>query len=388
VKRVLFVDDEVQILKSIRRIFPGSSFEVLSADSADSALRIMNDSPVDMIVSDMRMPNMDGIELLNIVKQKYPETIRLILSGYADEEEIMNTLKNNIAKAYMFKPWDNNELLRIVTLNLETNPTLPSEFIAFVNNKNQLPTTNGSYHNIMHTIEENSDLEIISNEIVKDQTISAKVLQVVNSAYYGIKTGSVKKALTILGVNELKNIIMSIDVMECLKTSGPANQIAEKIWAHAYMTSRIQHIFQDRFLLEQDNHVETAAGLLHKIGIVLMLNYYKENYLVYLAKLFGKNDEYLYQTEKQTYGFSHADVSAFLLKWWNMPGQIVEAAARYVSPLGEDVRNKGVCCCVHIAQHYAALILDIGPFCEFVPETFNYLGVDRAVFEEQYRKLI
>ena len=119
-----------------------------------------------------------------------------------------------------------------------------------------------------------------------------------------------------------------------------------------------------------------------------MLNYYDAGYINLLNKSIDDADQYLYQLEKQTYGFSHADVSAFLLKWWNMPAQIVDAATYYASPLGEDVSNKGVCCCVHIAQHYASQSLKIKPFCELIPDAFGYLGLDRAEFEKQYIKLI
>ena len=267
-KRVLFVDDEAQILKSVRRIFAGSAFEVICADSGDSALSVMKEQPVDMIVSDMKMPNMDGIELLSTVKQNYPETIRFILSGYADDTEIVSTLKNNIAKAYIFKPWDNSELIRVVTQNLESTPALPGDLIAFINNKNQLPTTHSSYRSIISTIEEDRDFDAISEAILKDQAISAKVLQIVNSAYYGIRTGCVKKALSFLGINELQRMIMSIEVMDCLITSGKASNIADQIWSHAYLTSKIQHIIQDRFLPKKDDTIDAATGLLHKIGIV------------------------------------------------------------------------------------------------------------------------
>ena len=384
-KRVLFVDDEPQILKSIRRIFAGSAFEVLCADSGASALSILAQQPVDMIVSDMRMPNMDGVELLGIVKQEYPDTIRFILSGYSDEEEIMGTLKNNIAKAYIFKPWDNNELKNVITRNLESTPALPGALVSFINNKNQLPTTTLSYQRIHRAIEECRDFDAVSAEVAKDQAISAKVLQIVNSAYYGIRTGSVTKALSFLGIGELQRLIRSAEVMDSRLPAGRAGLIAEKLWAHASLTSQLQQLIQDRLLPNNSDASDSAAGLLHKIGIVLMLNYDSTGYIDFLIGALAHGG-CLRELEKRAYGYSHTDVSAFLLKWWNLPAEIVEAAAHYTSPLEENVTDRRVCCCVHIAQHYAARLVNLAPFCALNPNAFTYIGLDRAVFEEQYER--
>lgn len=385
-KRVLFVDDELQILKSIRRIFPGKAFEVLCADSAQAALTIMAETPVDMIVSDMRMPNMDGVELLTLVKERYPDTMRLILSGYADEDEIMATIRDNVAKAYMFKPWDNNELVHTITQNLENSGGLPAQLISFINNKHQLPTTPRSYQRIIRAIEEHQDFDAVIGEIIKDQTISAKVLQMVNSAYYGNKTGSVKKAVSFLGLGDLKSLIMSLEVLDCLKAPGQDTELVDKIGQASYYTSRLQHMITDRFLHKSIDHFEAGAGLLHKIGIVLLLSYEDAPYLDLLQHALVTGTEALWQLERAAYGYNHSEVSVYLLKWWNIPGQIIAAAANYMDPLAAEEYNRALCCIVHIAQHYAGIQAGLGPFCDLKPQAFDYLGIDRVRFEENYKE--
>lgn len=113
-KTLLFVDDEKQILKAIRRIFLETDYTVYTAESGEEALKILDAAKVDLIVADIRMPVMDGYELLKKIKKKYPSTTRLILSGYAEEKLIVRALQNSIAKYYLFKPWDNKSLVETI----------------------------------------------------------------------------------------------------------------------------------------------------------------------------------------------------------------------------------------------------------------------------------
>lgn len=388
-KKILFVDDEIQILKTLNRIFMDSGHQILLAESADAALKVLSEHTVDMVVTDMRMPGMDGVELLKIIKQKYPKTVRLILSGYADGSEIMYTLQNNLAKAYMFKPWKNNELISVIEQNLEDIKTaIPKEIISYINNLEQLPTIHRRYQTITNAINQDKDIGVIAAEIEKDQIISAKVLQIVNSAYYGIRTGSVKKALSFIGFNDLQNLVLSIEIMNCLSMKGAECLIAENIWNHANFTNKIQHIIQNNFLSKKSNHYDTTAGLLHKIGIVFMIKYYKNIYTVILAQAAADTQDYLYKLEMEKFGFCHLDLSAYLLRWWNAPTQIAEAAGCYISPLDDAIINKDLACIVHLAQHYASDFLNIKPFCDLQVGAFDQLGIDRNFFEDKYKSLL
>lgn len=388
-KKILFVDDEAQILKAIKRIFMDSDYKIYCAESAEVALKIMCEDAIDMVITDMRMPGMDGIELLKITKRKYPKTVRIILSGFADENEIMYSLQNNIAKTYMFKPWDNDELIRIVEQNLENNEiSLSKELISYINSMDQLPTITSRYQSILNAVEQDKSYAEIAVEIERDQTVTAKVLQVVNSAYFGIRTGSVKKALSIIGLNDLENLIHSIEIMECLSISGVGCRTAEGIWNHTYYTNKIQHIIQENFLHKKASHYDATAGLLHKIGIVLMIKYNPKDYISFLNKALENNGPYLNHLEEEKYGFTHSAVSGYLLKWWNAPDQMVEAATFYNSPLNDSIVNKELVKIVHIAQHYACVLNNFGYLCEFEPETFEDLGIDRMNFEENYKKFL
>ena len=113
-KKILIVDDEVQILKALSRMFLDTDYEIFTADNSMEALKLLETTEINMVISDMRMPEMDGYKLLSMIKDKYPDIIRIILSGYADEKPMFQALLHNVAKLYIFKPWNNDSFLESI----------------------------------------------------------------------------------------------------------------------------------------------------------------------------------------------------------------------------------------------------------------------------------
>ena len=109
--RILFVDDEPEILRSLERITKKLDAVILTASSGQDALDIINECPVDVIVSDFNMPNMDGNQLLEQVAEISPETVRMVLTGHGDMEMIVNLINNGHIWGFLQKPWDNFELI-------------------------------------------------------------------------------------------------------------------------------------------------------------------------------------------------------------------------------------------------------------------------------------
>lgn len=111
---LLLVDDERPILNVLTRILRKEPYRILTADSAEEALEVLSREAVQVVVSDFRMPGMSGVDLLREVKQRYPNTVRVVVSGYADGKLIMDSI--NVGEVYRFlpKPWNDEEL--VVTL--------------------------------------------------------------------------------------------------------------------------------------------------------------------------------------------------------------------------------------------------------------------------------
>lgn len=111
---LLLVDDEANVLSALRRLLRPGGYEVLTADSGEAALALLESRQVDLIVSDMRMPGMNGAELLAEARKRWPATMRILLTGYADIESAVSAINSGGIFRYVSKPWDENDFLGIV----------------------------------------------------------------------------------------------------------------------------------------------------------------------------------------------------------------------------------------------------------------------------------
>jgi len=118
-ERVLCVDDEPNILSSLRRLLRAEGYQVLLAEGGAAGLAQLESEHVDIVISDMRMPEMDGAQFLERVRDKWPDTIRLLLTGYADIQSILDAINRGEIYRYITKPWNDNDLLLIVRHALE-----------------------------------------------------------------------------------------------------------------------------------------------------------------------------------------------------------------------------------------------------------------------------
>jgi DNA-binding response OmpR family regulator len=110
VRRVLLVDDEDSILAALRRLLRREPYETITARSAQEALRYMEDKPVDVIISDQRMPGTTGTELIHEIRKRWPSTLRIILSGYSEVSSIIAAINEGEIYKFISKPWNDEEL--------------------------------------------------------------------------------------------------------------------------------------------------------------------------------------------------------------------------------------------------------------------------------------
>ncbi len=111
---ILCVDDEPNILSSLRRLFHPHHYKVLTADSGASGLVILQTQQVDLVISDMRMPQMNGAQFLEQVRHQWPSTVRMLLTGYADVDTIVDAINRGEIHRYIIKPWNDQDILLIV----------------------------------------------------------------------------------------------------------------------------------------------------------------------------------------------------------------------------------------------------------------------------------
>jgi two-component system probable response regulator PhcQ len=108
--KILIVDDEENILHSLKRLFRREPYEVLTAQNGEEGLKILDDHQIDLIISDLKMPQMNGIEFLRIAKEKNPVPLRIMLTGHADLKSVIDAIHQGEIYRFLLKPWDDEEL--------------------------------------------------------------------------------------------------------------------------------------------------------------------------------------------------------------------------------------------------------------------------------------
>jgi HD-like signal output (HDOD) protein len=381
-KNLLFVDDQRQILKSINRIFIDTSYTIFFAENGEEALQVLDKEKIDMIISDMRMPGMDGYRLLSKVKEKHPLVLRLILSGYAQENLVFKAIQNNLAKSYLRKPWDNHMLIETINQIFEVEKIIRNKYIfEVINNLEETPTIPMLYQKLCSLIEQDVDMKTIINIIEEDPVIVAKILHIANSAFYGVRTGSINQAILYLGLINIKNIVLSTSVFSSLlMNSGLPNR--DLLWKHSCMCNKMVSLFYEKLLGKSLPDTHMSAGLLHDIGKIALYNNFGEKYRN-VIKIMDKHEGItIIEAEKEVISISHQEIGGYLLNWWDLPQPVIETSLFHHQPLDERVMNKELVCIVHIADYYSWEILGNDGFATLNIDTFEFLGISKESCEE------
>jgi CheY-like chemotaxis protein len=198
-QRVLFVDDEPHLLAALRRMLRSERerWDMRFASSGAEALALMDVEPVDAIVSDMRMPGMDGAALLARVQRDYPSTARIILSGQADLGSVIAVLKS--AQQFLAKPCEAPVLIGAVDGALRMQRLLNDPALReLIGGVASLPTMPTIYHDVVAALDAPEvDVPALAKLLGSDVATSAELLKLVNSAFFGLprEVSSVESAV-------------------------------------------------------------------------------------------------------------------------------------------------------------------------------------------------
>jgi response regulator RpfG family c-di-GMP phosphodiesterase len=379
-KKILVVDDEVQILKAMSRMFLDTDYEILTAESSMDALKLIETKEIDMVISDMRMPILDGYKLLSIVKDKYPKIIRIIFSGYADEKPMFRALLHNVAKLYVFKPWNNNELLQNINKLFEEDCILKSKDLErFINEMGCLSAEPANCGKLISLIEE-EDIDSLITEMEKDPDISKLLIEVAKSAVYGVMPNTVKQTAIYIGLHNLKCFMRWACVVCAAKSTDAAEEEPGLLIRHSYLTNRILLFLFEAFLHKQPPESAMFAGLMHNIGMIILSNSLQKNGSLKQHDL-SVND--LMKLELGEYQQNHQEIGAHFLDVWDLPFPIYESALFHHRPMDHCIVNQELVSCVHIAQAYAWKALGSLEAESVAPEVFESVGVSKEDFEKR-----
>jgi HD-like signal output (HDOD) protein/ActR/RegA family two-component response regulator len=353
-KRILFIDDEPRVLQGIQRGLRGmrAEWETEFANSGAEALETMAQAPFDVVITDMRMPGMDGAQLLELVKVRYPRMVRIILSGQSDRETILRSV--GPSHQYLSKPCDLDELkqrlmsafalrdmlddprLKEVIGQLKTVPSLPALYIA-VTEALRSPET---------------PISKIGDLIAQDMGMCAKVLQLANSAFFGLSChiSSPQRAVSLIGIENLKALVLSVQVFSDLGSNFA--QDLGFLWDHSMNTANFAKAIAG---VEQASRgvMEDAftAGLLHDVGRLVLASAFGSEYQQVLKRA-AEPGTLLARCEADAFGCTHNGVGAYLLGLWGLGDSIVEAVAWHHDPAHAKPASFSALIAVHAADYY------------------------------------
>ncbi|MCD6319188.1 MAG: HDOD domain-containing protein [Candidatus Desulfofervidaceae bacterium] len=388
-KKILFVDDEPQVLHALKRDFRKSPYKCFFAQSGPEGLEIIEREGIDLVVADMKMPGMDGYEFLQKVKLKAPHIISVILSGYTERETVYKSLINGTAQAYLSKPWDKESLENYITQLFAVKSALEDQnLLNIINSVSHLPTIEIRYQKILDLIKKGENLSKISKVIEEDPALTADVLKLANSAFYGqrVPISSVNRAVVFLGTNVIRDIVLSLGIINSFRKIGKAKIEINKFWEHANLCNKIiNFLYIDLFQKKLPDGFSTV-GLLHDIGRLFELIYFPEKFSQILERLESQPEIGWLEAEREIIGVPHTLLGGYLLNWWNFPYPLIEIAFFHHEPLKEGVINKEIAALVNIADFYADEILNITPRYPPEPEVFAFLKIEKESIEDKIKE--
>jgi putative nucleotidyltransferase with HDIG domain len=342
---VVVVDDEPSILMSLRSLFHRQPVEFQEFSDCQEALKYLVNRTPDIIISDMRMPEMNGITFLSEVAKISPTSARFLLSGYEDKGIIIDAIAGGIAQLYILKPWEDQELLRIVQNTLSARELLRERNLqAIIQNITMLPSPPHIQTKLRQVFSKQSpSIREVAVEVEQDPAMVARIMRIANSVFIGARNPitTIQDAVTFIGIDYLQSMILGMEMFRHFEKSGDAETLKqlEELWHHAVNRAQIGRIVAEQWKEFQQPQLAYITCLLLDIGLMVRMQLVPDqhNHFIRLA-----SDLHLPldRAEPKVFDIDHAEVGAALLRFWNFPEQISEAVAHHHSPDTDDTLTK------------------------------------------------
>ena len=338
--RILFVDDERNVLDGLKRMLYNlrKDWDMKFVSSGAEALQCLSESPFDVLVTDVRMPGMSGIELLEEVVKRHPQVIRMVLSGTADVEMTLQSV--SLAHQYLVKPCDARTLRTAVQHAfclrlLLYNPGLRG----LISRIQYLPSIPTVYVELVQSLQSgDASASAIGKIVERDMGMTAKILQLVNSAFFGTSreiTNPVD-AVIYLGIETVRALVFTASAFSQFKLQGPSHFSIQDLQEHSLAVGTLaRRIARSMHLPPTAVDHAFVGGLLHDIGKLVLVCNYPEQYQEAVRRA-GEGRLPFNEMEHTIFGTSHAEIGAYLLWLWGLPDSLTEILALHHSPSSES----------------------------------------------------
>jgi HD-like signal output (HDOD) protein/ActR/RegA family two-component response regulator len=361
-RRIIFVDDEPMVLKGLQRTLRKmrGEWEMTFTSSSKEALDILGTGSFDVIVSDLRMPEMDGMQLLAEVKSKHPQVVRIILSGQVEQESTFKSVQ--VAHQSLSKPCDADILKHTLNKLFGLRNLLEDESIKrIVSQTETLPSLPEVYTDVISELQSaDPSVQKVAEIISADLAMTAKILQVVNSAFFGLvrKINNPKEAVMLLGTETIKALVLSVKIFSQFNHKKFAWFNFDELFNHSMSVSMFAQTISKQEHLDQTLvNNSLMAGMFHDLGKLILVANFQEPYQNVLTEA-GKTRQNLWDLEIERFGTSHAEIGAYLMGLWGLEYPVIEAIAFHHRP-GKSLSNStGLLTAVHFGDAFDRLKKD------------------------------
>lgn len=381
-KIMVLTKDDVFYNKLLNRM-KYDQFQLMRYSEIEQTYLPLEEDHYHMIIFDLDQTK-ESEGFLKFLLKHYPRVIRI---NTTTSQYGVDSKAQSYAQMSWVKTKDINDLIFMVEKLLEMDDRINNpELLNLVSNLRHLPTLPRIYNELSFMIENNESIENIAETLESDPSISANILKLANSAFYNAKTGSIKQAMMYIGLNNVKNIILTTAVFDHQSLDDKYKEVH---WKHVSLANKLLNAIYIEILGKKLNNNISAVGLLHDVGsIVLMCNFPRM-----LNEIIGdtrrEEERDIYIIEKDRIGFSHEELGGHLLDFWGLPTSIVEVALYHHTPLNPNIINKELLMTMHIADYYAWKAFDEKNADETLNMlVFSEIGYPKSVFDAFFEKFM
>jgi putative nucleotidyltransferase with HDIG domain len=356
--RILFVDDEQNVLQGLQRGLRSlrGEFQMDFVGSGEDALRVLQaDAPFDMIVSDLRMPGIDGSRLLQVVKDYWPRMFRFALSGGSEPDVSLRTAR--IAHQYLSKPCDIEKLKGIMRGARMVRTLVASQPLQqLLSHLTAIPSMPAAYDQLMIELGlEEPSIKRVGSIIATDMGMTTKILQLVNSAFFGVahQVSRAEQAVSLLGLETVKSLVVTIGVFTCFDPELFPEYSFENLGRHCLAVgAAARAICREENRAATDCDAALMAGMLHDAGKLVLATNLPVRFRDAVALAQAENIP-SWSAEERVFGSTHAEAGAYVLGIWGLPEAIIRAIAWHHHPGGAGEGTEAVTAAVHCANAFA-----------------------------------
>ncbi len=328
--KILILDKDINEFQNLisDELFPGEKIQFIFSNDSLEAISFMGGNDIDIVISGLHVPKVNGIDFLAFVQNHFPKTFRIALTSSNDKEKCIQLIK--VVHRFLKKPLIKEELLKTIKdFSSLRNFNLDAQLISTINGLCTVPTLPDIYVKLDREMNRPSiSLNHVAEIISEDPLLVARIFHIAHSSFFNIPSGitDLLQSINFLGVNIIKALVLYVKIFTLKNVSSETEIILKKIRIHSINVAKLTKAIIEKESKDREE-IERAyiTGLLHDVGkIVLLQLNEKQRSTCYINKIqnFDSPD-----FERNIFGVSHIEVGTYILGLWKFPTEIIEAIA-------------------------------------------------------------